>query len=123
MGYANLTAEELAEIVKDLTVDDIERAIADTPDAEREAFKAQVREAETSQGDPRQGVLDATEHDPDAPTAPLPGGALHPDPDPEEQVELQDTSGRPPLAEVAQQRAENVIERRLPADEPTGEEE
>lgn len=91
--------EDFAEIVKDLTVDDIVREIDQAEEGnEREALKAQIRAAELAVGEPRQDVLDATEPVAVTPPPPPPGPGDPP---------VEDTSGRPDLAEVAEKRAAN----------------
>lgn len=98
-----LRPEDLADI-REFTVADIQREIAAAPEGpEREALKTAVRDAElASDEEPRQGIIVATEPAvinpprPDDPQAELPAG---------------DSSGMPPLNEVAEQRAANTHER------------
>jgi hypothetical protein len=82
----------------DASVDDIEKRIAAEPEGPaREALKETIRTAEYArEGDPRKGVITATE----------PAPAPEPDPVPDEDA-AEDTSGRPDLAEVAAERAGN----------------
>lgn len=111
MGDLSLKAEDLAEI-REFTVVDIEREIASAAEGpEREALKAAIREAEVRSADdgdaPRQGVLDATE--PIVAPAPPSGTTAASTPD-DETPEATDDSGRPPLAEVAEERASGALE-------------
>jgi hypothetical protein len=80
----------------DASVEQVKKQIAQAPEgAARETLKETIRAAEYArEGEPRQGVIAATEPAP----APDTGDG---EPAPE------DTSGRPDLAEVAEERAAN----------------
>jgi hypothetical protein len=99
----------------DASVDDVRTHIEATPEGDaRETVKAAIRAAESRREQPRKGVLDLTEpvHVPEVTGAP----AEVPDPGPG-----RDLSGRPPLAEVAAERAASVPVRHVIDDTTTEE--
>lgn len=108
----DITADEIG----DYTVDELSELIADTPEgAERELLKAKLRTAEQASGQPRQGVIDATEaaappaDDPrtgDVAGAELPRGVEVDDNGRQiAQPDLIDDGDLPPVAEVGAKQA------------------
>lgn len=90
----------------DADVETIEDVIADAPEGpQRESLKSAIRDAEfAADGEPRKGVLAATEPTSVAPPPPPPSPG-------DSAVSDEDTSGRPDLASVAEERAASVKER------------
>lgn len=99
-GSPGPQAKDFADI-REWTVEDLEGLIADAPEGnEREALKAAIREAEyAADGDPRKGIVDATEPLPVTPPPPADEPATSPVAD--------DTPIRPELTAVAEARAAN----------------